>query len=60
MIEKQIRIFDIFKTIAKSVKEAKDKKGELRKRLAEVDWSLIGNVCYPMDVSVVLIAPIIE
>lgn len=59
MIERQIKIFDIFKTIAKSVKEAKDKKSECRKRLAEIDWVSLGNVCYPMDVSVVLIAPII-
>lgn len=59
MIERQIKIFEIFKAIAKSVKEAKDKKTELRKRLIEVDWVSLGNVAYPMDVSVVLIAPII-
>jgi hypothetical protein len=33
MINRQIKIFEIFKAIAKSVKEAKDKKSELRKRL---------------------------
>lgn len=60
MIARQTRLFEVLKAIAKSVKEAKDKKAELRKRLGEVDWTTVGNVCYPMDVSVVLLHPLIE
>lgn len=59
MVGKQIRLFEVLRGIAKAVKEVKDKKAELRKRLAEVDWAGLGSVCYPIDVSVALIAPVI-
>ena len=60
MLDKQIVLFDTLKKITKLVKEAKDKKAELRKRLAEVNWLQYGGIPYPMDVDVELKSPIIE
>jgi hypothetical protein len=60
MIARQMKLFEVLKVIAKAVKEVKDKKAELRKRLAEVDWAALGNVCYPIDVTVVLQGPVVE
>lgn len=36
------------------VKEAKDKKLELKKKLAEIDWNYYGGIPYPMDVKIIL------
>jgi phosphatidylinositol 3-kinase len=59
-LDKQIQLFEILKKIAKTVKEAKDKKVELRKRLQEVNWAQYNGIPYPMDVNVLLKEPVVE
>ncbi len=54
LLEKECQLFELLKKIAKGVKEAKDKKGELRKKLSEIDWHFLGGIPYPMDVSIIL------
>lgn len=53
-------MFDILKKIATAVKEAKDKKAELKKKLTEIDWSYFEGIPYPLDVNIILKAPILE
>jgi hypothetical protein len=60
LLEKQYHLFEILKKIAKGVKEAKDKKAELRKKLIEIDWKYFEGIPYPLDVNIILKEPIIE